>query len=109
MIVELVRFQNPPGVTRDQLLEGARHALARWQANESLVSKHFCCSPDRAEGLGVYVWPSIEAARAGHDAAWIAQAEARTGGRIDISYHDVLMTLDRGSVTEPPPSPDLPA
>ena len=111
MIVELVRFRNPPGLTREQLLDGARHALPRWQANAALVSKHFTCSPDRREGMGIYVWPTVADARAGHGAEWIAQAEARTGGKVEISYHDLLMTLDKvsGQVSEPPCSPDLPA
>ncbi len=109
MIVEIVSFQNPPGATREDLLEGARGTLPRWQANTELIRKHYTCSPDRREGVGIYVWPSVAAARAGHDAEWIAQAEARTGGPVRIRYLDLLMVLDAGAVHTPPASADLQA
>jgi len=107
VIVEIVSFDNPPGATREQLLEGALHTVSRWQANAQLVRKHYCASLDGRRGMGIYLWPSIEAAQAGHDAAWIAAAEARTGGKVDIAYHDLLMVLDNeaGTLVQPPPSP----
>lgn len=110
MILELVRFRHPPGKSREDLLEGARAALPRWQADEALVRKYFAASLDHGQGLGVYLWPTLADARAGHDAAWIAQAQARTGGPVEITYHDLLLVLDRehGTTGEPPPSPDLP-
>lgn len=110
MILELVRFRHPPGKSREQLLEGARAALPRWQADTALVRKYFAASLDHGEGLGVYLWPTLEAARAGHDAAWIAAAQARTGGPVTITHHDLLMVLDHehGTLSEPTPSADLP-
>lgn len=107
MIAELVTFQNPEGASREALLEGARTTLPRWQANDQLLRKHYLCSLDRSRGMGFYLWTSIEAARAGHDAEWIAQAEARTGGKIHIQYHDLLMVLDNeaGTVTAYPEPP----
>jgi hypothetical protein len=56
--------------------------------------------------MGFYIWPSIEAAKAGHDAEWIAQAEARTGGKVHIAYYDLLMVLDNaaGTLTQHPSS-----
>lgn len=106
MIVEIVTFDNPEGATREQLLDGALHTVPRWQANSELLRKHYCASLDGRRGMGIYVWPSIEAAQRGHDAAWIAAAEARTGGAVHIAYHDLLMVLDNeaGTVTPHPPS-----
>ena len=109
MILELVRFRHPPGKSREELLEGARGALQQ-QANHALVRKYFAASLDHGEGLGVYLWPTLADAQAGHDAAWIAQAEARTGGPVQITRHDLLMVLDHehGTLSEPLPSDDLP-
>ncbi|MBN9412216.1 MAG: hypothetical protein J0H69_23980 [Burkholderiales bacterium] len=106
VIVEIVSFANPPGASREQLLEGARATLPRWQANRDLVRKHYAASLDGSRGMGIYLWPSVEAAKAGHDAAWVAAAEARTGAPVSITYHDLLMVLDNetGTVTEPPAS-----
>lgn len=106
MIAEIVTFDNPPDATREQLVEGALQTVARWQANPELVRKHYLSSLDRRQGMGFYLWPSIEAAQAGHDAEWIAQAEARTGGKVHIAYYDLLMVLDNasGTLTQHPPS-----
>jgi hypothetical protein len=106
MIAEIVTFDHPPGATREQLIEGALQTVARWQANPDLQRKHYLCSLDRRQGMGFYLWPSIEAARAGHDAEWIAQTEARTGGKVHIAYYDLLMVLDNntGTLTQPPAS-----
>lgn len=68
--------------------------MARWRANPELLRKLYLLSPDQREGLGIYVWPSIEAAQRGHDAAWIAQAEQRSGGPVHIEYHELLLELD---------------
>lgn len=109
MIVEIVSFRHPPGASREALVEGARSVLPRWQANSDLIRKHFACSPDRSEGFGIYLWPSVAAARAAHDAQWIAEAEKRTGGPVHIRYLDLLMLFDNetGAVVEPSPSHDL--
>ena len=106
MIAEIVTFDNPEGATREQLVEGALQTVARWQANPELVRKHYLSSLDRRQGMGFYIWPSIEAAKAGHDAEWIAQAEARTGGKVHIAYYDLLMVLDNsnGTLTQFPSS-----
>lgn len=108
MIAEIVTFDNPPDATREQLVEGALQTVARWQANPDLQRKHYLSSLDRRQGMGFYIWPSIEAAKAGHDAEWIAQAEARTGGKVHIAYYDLLMVLDNttSTLTQHPPSTD---
>lgn len=99
MIAEIVTFQNPEGASREALLEGARATIPRWQGNDQLLRKHYLCSLNRSRGMGFYLWSSIEAARAGHDAQWIAEAEARTGGKVHIEYHDLLMVLDNEART----------
>ncbi len=110
MIIEIVTFQHPPGLSRAAIHDGARQTRPRWQANPALVQKLYACSLDRRQGMGIYLWPSVAAARAGHDATWIAQAEARSGGPVKIEYHDLLLVLDpkAGQASEPPPSDDLP-
>jgi hypothetical protein len=104
LIVEIVRFMHPPGTSRADILAGAEATLERWRANSELVRKLYLCSTDQTEGIGIYFWPSVEAARCGHDAAWIAQAEQRSGAPVRIEYHELLMELDNqaGTVTRHP-------
>ncbi len=103
MIVEYVLFKSPPGLTREQVLEGARHTIPRWQANKELIRKHYFESEDGFGGA-FYIWPSKAAAQRGHDAEWRAGVEKRTGSTPTIRYFDLLMVLDNeaGKVTEYP-------
>ncbi|MGZ5828054.1 MAG: hypothetical protein ACXWJW_05915 [Xanthobacteraceae bacterium] len=103
MIVEYVLFKTPPGLTREQVLEGARHTVPLWQANKELISKHYIESED-GYGGAFYVWPSKAAAQRGHDSEWRAGVEQRTGAPPVIRYFDLLMVLDNkaGTVTEFP-------
>lgn len=94
MILELVLFKSPQNKSRSEILEDAKHTLARWQANPDLIRKHYLLSEDGLEGGGVYIWPSREAAEKGHDDEWRASVEKRTGSQPVIRYFDLLMLLD---------------
>jgi hypothetical protein len=94
MILELVLFKSPQDKSRAEILEGAKHTLARWRANPDLVRKHYLLSEDGLEGGGVYIWPSREAAEKGHDAEWRESVKQRTGSEPVIRYFDLLMLLD---------------
>ena len=105
MIGEFVRFNYPPGWTREQILEDGRTTIPRWQANEELIRKHYLAADDGSGGA-FYIWPSKEAAQRGHNAEWFAAIKARTGAVPTIRYFDLLMIVDNkaGSVTEFPPN-----
>jgi len=96
MIVEFVTFNAPAGWDRAQILEDARHTVPRWSANRDLLRKHFVRGLGTDEGTlgGVYVWPSIEAAQAAHNAEWWAGIVKRTGGEPTIRYFDLFLLID---------------
>ena len=104
MIVEFVQFRTRPGMSREQVLAGARDTIPHWQANKELIRKHYIESEDATTGGAFYIWPSKEAAQRGHDAKWRAGVEQRTGAAPTIEYFDLLMILDNetGGVTEFP-------
>lgn len=103
MIVEFVQFPTPAGWTREQVLEDARSTIERWRADPDLVRKHYLLAEDGTAGA-FYIWPSRDAAERGHDAAWRAAVERRTGAQPTIRYFDLMMIIDNadGSVTEYP-------
>ncbi|HWB46595.1 MAG TPA: hypothetical protein VG900_14240 [Hyphomicrobiaceae bacterium] len=94
MILELVLFDNPPGLARQAELEGARAVLAHWRANPDLLRKHFMRTEDGRSGGAVYIWKSREAAEMAHGPEWRAAVRARTGSEPRCSYFDLLMILD---------------
>jgi hypothetical protein len=104
MILELVSFPSPKGWDRAQVVADAKTTIGKWTANRDLVRKHFLLGVGEAEGTGggVYVWPSIEAARKAHDAGWREGVKARTGSYPTIRYFDLFLLIDNehGAVTE---------
>jgi hypothetical protein len=104
MIVELVTFKLPENQDRARELDAVRGVIPKWAANTELVRKHFLwgLGEDAGTGAGVYIWPSIEAAKRGHDNAWREGVKTRTGGYPTIRYFDLLALVDneRGVATE---------
>lgn len=103
MICELVIQDLPEGISEQELCTFANGTLARWRNNSELISKHYLVSED-GRGAGFYVWPSLDAAKRGHDEEWCAAVERRTGRRPVIQYFDLFMLLDnvRNVVLETP-------
>lgn len=104
MILELVTFKSPDGWDRARTLEDAKHTVRKWSANRELLRKHFLLGIGEAEGTGagVYIWPSVEAAKNAHDQAWHESVRKRTGSDPTIRYFDLFLLIDneRGQVTE---------
>jgi hypothetical protein len=103
MIVEMVIFDPPDGASGEDILADARSVVPHWQSNPDLIRKHFVRGED-GRLAGIYVWPSREAAKRAHDAAWIARFEERTGQTPTIRYYDLFMLIDNeaGTVNEFP-------
>lgn len=104
MICEIVTFPAVAGMSRDDLVEDARHVVARWRGEAELVRKHFVVSDDGSTLKGIYFWTSRAAAQNAHDEAWLQQAEKRIGVRPTIDYFDTFMIIDneKDAVTEYP-------
>jgi hypothetical protein len=104
MIVELVTFTSPVSWDRQQVLDDAKHTIPKWTANRDLVRKHFLLGIGEAEGTGagIYVWPSVEAAKKAHDEEWREGVKKRTGGYPTCRYFDLFLLIDneQGKVTE---------
>ena len=109
MILEFVEFESPKGWTREQVADDARHVIAKWQANEDLLRKHFVLELDGKTGAGVYVWPSVEAAKKAHDEAWRQSIIKRTGSAPRIRYFDLFLLIDNehGKVSEFPAAAEV--
>jgi len=104
MILELVEFKSPPAWSRKKTLEDAKQTIPKWSSNPELLRKHFLLGIGEAAGTGagVYIWPSIEAAKKAHNAEWEAGVVKRSGGKPTIRYFDLFLLIDNehGRVTE---------
>ena len=66
MIAELVTYQLPPSMTREEAIAAARATVEKWQSNPDLIRKHFLLEPGNRTS-GFYLWTSREAAERAHD------------------------------------------
>lgn len=109
MILELVEFNSPNGWSRRQVAEEARNVVPKWRANKELLRKHFLLELDGKTGAGVYIWPSVEAAKKAHNEEWRQSVIKRTGGAPTIRYFDLFLLIDNenGSVTEFPDAAEI--
>jgi hypothetical protein len=96
MIVEIVEFPTPVGWSRDQILEDAKHTIPKWTANADLVRKHFVTGIGDASATtaGIYVWPSVDAAKKAHDDTWREAVKKRSGDYPTIRYFDLFLLID---------------
>ena len=94
MITELVLFDLPPGISRDEVVAGMRATAPAWRANAELVRKNYLYDRDNAKAGGVYLWPSVEAAQRGHNAAWRARIKDMYGSEPVIRYFDTPLIVD---------------
>ena len=104
MILELVTFKTPAGWDRAQVLEDAKHTIPKWVANRDLLRKHFVLGVGANEGTtaGIYIWPSVEAAKKAHNDEWREGVKKRTGDYPTIRYFDMMALVDNehGKATE---------
>jgi hypothetical protein len=102
MIVELVLFNNPPGLERAAEIAGARAVVDKWRANPDLLRKQFMRSEDGKVGGAVYYWKSRAAADAAHGPEWQAAVKARTGSEPTRQFFELFLVVDNeaGTVTE---------
>ena len=94
MITELVLFDLPSGITRKEVVSGMRTSADAWRANTELVRKNYLYDRNKAQAGGVYLWPSVEAAQRGHNAAWCARIKAMYGSDPVIRYFDTPLIVD---------------
>jgi hypothetical protein len=97
MIVELVTFKTPRDWDRARVVDDAKNTIPKWLSNPDLVRKHFLLGlgEDEGTGAGLYIWPSVAAAKTAHDEEWREGVKKRTGGYPTSRYFDLFMLIDK--------------
>lgn len=94
MITELVLFDLPAGITREEVIAGMRSTAPAWRANAELVRKNYLYDSARNQAGGVYLWNSKDAAQRGHDDAWRKRIFELYGSMPTIRYFDTPLIVD---------------
>ncbi len=102
MITELVLFDLPEGMTREQVAGFFRQNAPRWRASPDLIRKNYLYDPEGPRGGGAYLRPDIDAARRAHDAAWREGIRRTFGSEPEIRYFETPVVVDnaRGETVE---------
>jgi hypothetical protein len=104
MITEYVLFDLPPGITRDEVVQGMREAAPRWRDEGELIRKTFIYDAAAGQAGAFYLWVTRAAADRAHDRAWRLGLRTRYGGEPVFSYFDTPIVVDNalGQTIEAP-------
>ena len=94
MITELVLFDLPEGMTREQVAGFFRQNAPRWRASPDLIRKNYLYDAETRRAGGVYLWRSMEAARRARDAAWLDRVRRTYGSEPTVQYFETPLVAD---------------
>jgi hypothetical protein len=103
MITELVFFDLPRGITREEVMAKYRQTAPAWSKNEDLIHKFNFFDAAMNRGGGVYIWKTKEAAQRWHGEAYRNRIRALYGSDPAMTYLDTLLVVDNvlDRVSEP--------
>lgn len=94
MITEIVFFDLPKNMPRDELVEKYRASVPNWRANSDLVHKSFLHDEHARRGGGVYLWKSLEAAQRAHGEVFRQRIRTVFGSDPEFQYFDSPIVID---------------
>lgn len=94
MITEIVTFDLPRGITRDEVLEKYNATVPRWRANPDLLRKTYIYDAENGTGGGVYLWKSKAAAQDAHNAEWCRMAQEVYGSAPRFAYFEAVLEIN---------------
>ena len=99
VIVAIVRFPLPEGMTAEQVRTSFEGSAPSYQGLPGLRRKYYLRTEDGREGGGVYLWESRTAAEAVYDDAWRARLTERFGAEPRVEYLECPVVVDPEQIT----------
>jgi hypothetical protein len=97
MITEIVLFDLPKGITREQMLRQFRDSVPRWRDNPDMIRKHMIFDLAAGKGGGVYLWKSVEDAKRWHGEDFRQRILAAFGAEPTYQYFDTPVIVDNAA------------
>lgn len=94
MITEVVLFDLPKGMTREQVIANYRESTPRWRENPDLIRKNYLYDAQNGQGGGVYLWKDIAAAKRWHGDDFRKRMIERYGSQPVIRYYETAIVID---------------
>lgn len=94
MISELVWFDLPPGMRREEVLQGMREVAPTWRRNAELIRKTFLYDADNARTGALYLWKTRAAADAAHGDEWRRRILEKYGSTPTRQFFETPLVVD---------------
>lgn len=94
MITEIVFFDLPKNITRDQVMQKYQQTSEKWAKNTDLIQKFYFFDDQKKIGGGVYIWKSEQAARQWHGEPYKQTIQSLYGSSPRIMILDTLIHID---------------
>jgi hypothetical protein len=94
MITEIVIFDLPDGMTREEVVANYRRSAPSWRANPDLIRKNYLYDAEHRRAGGVYLWRNMDGARRARNAAWLERVRRNYGSEPIVQYFETLLVAD---------------
>ena len=94
MITEIVTFDLPKEMTREQILANFRDSIPRWRDNPDMIRKHMIFDLEKRKAGGVYLWNSVTDAKRWHDDSFRDRVKTLFGGEPSYQYFETPVVVD---------------
>jgi hypothetical protein len=94
MITSITRFQLPPGVPVEVIKNSYREVAPKFKQPSGLLRKYFLISEDGKTGGGVYLWNSMEQARAFSEGVIRPMIREKFKLEPSIEYYEAPVVVD---------------
>lgn len=94
MITEIVTFRIARDLDRAAVVSLYEKSAPIWRENPDLIHKSYLYDPETGTGGGVYLWKSIEAAKASHGQAFLDRIAQTFGSTPEFAYFETPVVVD---------------
>jgi hypothetical protein len=100
MITEIVTFDVPKHMTRDQVFALFEESARVWRQHPTLHRKNYLYDAETGVAGGVYTWDSIEQAKEAHGDAFLARVAESFGSVPTFQYFETPIVVDNGRTAD---------
>lgn len=98
MLIEVITFKLPDGMSREELLANYRETTEKWSKVGDLVSKSYLYDAAAGLGGGTYHWKTVEAADHWHGDDWREFVKGLYGHYPEVRRFEVPIVVDNAAM-----------
>lgn len=95
MITVIVKYKTAKQYTHEEISAMFKHGAEKmFKGMPHLYSKQFCFDVNSSEGLSVYLWDSMESAKAFFNEEFLRTFQQSMGAAPTLEFHNTIVTVD---------------